>query len=256
MASFEINGQTYHGPAGWSDLTPAGLLHLARLQPFLELKESAKYLLLKYLFHAQSKMFKLLKESHLIQACVLLDWIYTKNTLSKWLLPKVSTINTDFYGPQSRLADLTAREFAYTEAVYEHWLNDGNEAHLHKLFAILYRKGHWWSGKKLPFDPEKLDKNIEATAGVKLYVKRAVLLNYVGCRNYIISVHPHIWKQAIQAKLNSGAKTNHTHWMEIFMNLAGDKFGTYAQTLQTDVWLVLTDMDMKAKQAEELEAKQ
>ena len=191
----------------------------------------------------------------MIQLEPLLDWVYSKNRLKKWLVQGVLVSGTAYFGPQNGLSNLSAEEFAYTEAAFEQYMADEKEEQLHRLFAILYRKGHWWNGKRPVFDAEKLEKNIRRTKSVKLFVKRAVMLNYAGCRNFIISAHPHIWKQVMQDKLNPTFKPQFTRWLAIFMNLAGDKFGTYAQTLKTDVWLVLTDMESKAKQAEELEAR-
>lgn len=257
MANIEIRDSKhvlkYTGPDGWSDLTEQGLLHLARLQPFLA-NERAKFLLLARLFDVPLKYFLLLKKAQMIQIESLLDWVFTKNRLKKWLIERVLVRGEVFFGPQNGLSNLTAEEFIYTEAAFERYLQSEKDEHLHQLFAVLYRKGHWWSGKRLTFDRNNLEKNIHATKSVQLFVKRAVMLNYAGCRNFMIASHPHIWKQAMQDKLNEKSGPTFTSWAAIFMNLAGDKFGTYAQTLKTDVWLVLTDMETKAKQAEEIGA--
>lgn len=259
MANIELSEgrfkQKYQGPDGWSDLTEQGLLHLARLRPFITLSDRAKYLLIAYLFNVPIKTFLQLKKPQMIQLEPLVDWVYSKNNLKKWLIDRVLVYGEAFFGPENGLSNLTAEEFIYTEATFERYMQDEKEEHLHGLFAILYRKQHWWSARRIYFDPDKLKKNIQRTKSVKLFVKRAVMINYAGCRNYMIASHPHIWKQAMQDKLNENHKPVFTRWAAIFMNLAGDKFGTYAQTLKTDVWLVLTDMETKAKQAEELEAR-
>jgi hypothetical protein len=255
MASLVINNVPYKGPDGWSDLNREGLLHLARLQPQLAEKPTARYLLIKHLFGVPMDRFLRLRESLLVQCEPVIGWLYEKNTLSKWLIPSVETPRTTLYGPKSRLADLTAEEFCYTEALYEQWVSTQKEEYLHAIFAYLYREAHWWTGKRKGFKVQKSDGYIRSTKNVPLYLKRAVLINYAGCRNYIISLHPHIWKKAQEHDNETVHERNFTRWTSIFLNLAGDKFGTYDQTLKTDLWLVLEDMEMKAKQVADMEAK-
>jgi hypothetical protein len=199
-------------------------------------------------------MFALkLARAQLLQIGQTLQWIYTKNTIERWLISAVRIGAIKLYGPQNKLANLTAEEFMYCEASYERWLQTTQTSHLDLLFTVLFRRKYFFNTFRASFDAQKLPKAQIRAAKLKSYVKKAVAMNYAGIRNLIIDRHPNVWKKATEGETSGSGGT--TNWAGIILDLSGDKFGTYEQTIKTNIWLVLADLDKKAKQAAEMEGK-
>lgn len=205
------------------------------------------------LFSIPRRLFCRLKRYQVMQLEPLVDWVSSRNMLNRWLLPRLKIAEHRFYGPKNRLANITIEEFTYTEAAYERYENTSDTDYLDTLVAVLYRKKAWFRGRR-KFNPAKLEAGEKLARQLPRYVKLAVAINYAGCRNFIIAKHPHIWVPT-EAKADTPAPGAPTNWTQLVLNLSGDKFGTYNQTQQMNLWLVLADFQKKAKDYAELEAR-
>ncbi len=253
MHVITINNQTFKGPDGWDKLSCAGLLQYAQVLQCAALSEKqAKHQIVMRLFNIPVKIFKILPESRRILLHQYIAWIFEKNTLVSWLIKMVVIDKVRLFGPNDKLKDLTGEEFMFCEAAYERWLQTGDAGLMDTLFAVLYRKKGFFSGKRTAFDRDRLQAAEKRAKKVKTFVKRAVMINYAGFRNLLIQCHPHVWRQAASNTEASGQQV--TGWAGIFLELAGDKFGTYPETIKTNLWLLLADLDKKAKTAQEMEA--
>ncbi len=255
MHKISLNGLEFKGASTWSELAPEYLLHYARIRLLLGVSDLSRHLIAMHLFQVPYPLFKQLKECQMLQLHQCIIWLFKKNNLEKWLISAIKINQTKLYGPKNKLSNLTGEEFMYTEAAYEHWLLDQHPKHLDTLFAVLFRRKKRFSLKRTAFDPESISRAIALTKNVKPYVKYAVAVNYAGCRNLIISKHENIWKVSQEEYQVSTGKIKATSWASLFLDLAGDKFGTYQQTIKTNLWLLLADLDSKAKQAAELKKK-
>ncbi|MGY0037632.1 hypothetical protein [Pedobacter sp. NJ-S-72] len=255
MQHIVLNNQKYSGPSGWDELSAEMLLHFARITGILGISDMAISILVMCLFKIPYKQYKLLKEFQMLELHQTTAWIFQKNTISKWLLKSVKVGRKTLYGPENKLSNLTGNEFMVTENAYERWLTDQNQEHLNTLFAVLYRKKHWLSGKRVMFNAENLGSYLRETKTFENLIKQAVAINYAGCRNLIIKNHQYIWKQAQDTHNQQQGIVRVTSWATIFLQLAGDKFGTYEQTIKMNLWIMLADLDGKAKMAQEMEAK-
>ena len=253
MHVIKLNQLSFKGPSKWGELTAEGLLNLAVCT--CSASAYTKLYLVMTLFGVPAKLFTKLKKCQAIQLEPLIDWFFGKNTLSNWLLKTVKVGKSTLYGPQNALADLSAEEFMYAEAAYERWSATQNPEFLDTLFAILYTRKPFFAVKRCHFNPDKLDAAEKRAKRVRLYVKRAIAINYAGCRNLIIDKHPHIWKKQNIDESKPVKQITYTNWVEMILGLSGDKFGTYEQAVKVNIWLLLADLDKKAKHAAELEAR-
>jgi hypothetical protein len=250
MQVISINGNKYTGPGSWGKLSTALLLQYALVLECISLSEKqAKHQLVMRLFKIPYKIFKILPESYKIQLHICIDWLYEPNTLSNWLIKSVRVGKYILYGPDDRLANITGEEFMFCEASYEKWLQTDDPELMDTLFGVLYRKRRFFGLKRVDFDREKLEKAEIQAKRVREHVKHAVMINYAGCRNLMIDCHPHIWKKASYNHERSEGSLI-TSWAGLLLELAGDKFGSYPETIKTNIWLLLADMDKKAENAE------
>jgi hypothetical protein len=253
MHTIRLNNKIFSGPSKWTELTADTLLSLAVCTGTVS--HYTRAFLVMTLFKVPQKLFTRLKECQVIQLEPLIQWTSTKNIIQKWLIKSVKVSQITLYGPQNRLADLTIEEFTYCEAAYERWLQSQKTEFLDTLFAVLYRRQRFFGTKRLDFDADRLGKHEKRAKNVRIYIKRAIAINYAGCRNFIIDSHPFIWVPADpQDQAAVGAVHRPTNWVQLVLNLSGDKFGTYQQTTKVNLWLVLADFNKKAKDIKELEA--
>ena len=163
-----------------------------------------------------------------------------------------------YYGPKDRLSDLTVEEFMFAEASYTQWMEDKDPATLETLFAALYRTKTIIRGVRRCFTAETKTGCEKAAAKLRPHVKEAIALNYAGCRNNIIAKHPHVWREEVtnpEEQLLTPPMLQKVNWAGLALELSGDKFGTYNQTIKMNLWLFLADMEIKAKRAMQMEAK-
>lgn len=254
--NFSYKEQAFNAPSKWDEVSARDLLTIAKVTAVQDKSRVFNDLLICYLFNIPKSVYKQLKPGERYELSALVKWISQKNTIQKWLLSAVRIGSVKLYGPKHRLANITAEEFMYCEAAYERWLHTGKNEYLDTLFAVLYRRKWFFSTYRQKFNSDKLQKHEARAAKLKNFVKKAVALNYAGCRNLIIDKHKYIWTKAQEhsKETNAGNKQPVTNWGAIILDLAGDKFGTYDQTLRTNIWLVLADLDKKVKTVKEMEA--
>jgi hypothetical protein len=248
MHIIRIGTTEYSGPSAWSELTATNLIYLGRIFSLPVQNEITTYYTIAKLFGVPLKLFLKLKPFQKIQLQPLLSWLMKKNSLNKWLIKCVRAGTVLLYGPADQLADMTAEEFMYCEGVYERWEQTEDATCLDTLFAILYRKKAFFTGERAVFRAEKLKKAEARTKRVKPWLKRAIAINYAGCRNLIIERHPNIWRTATEEMPGAAGKPfGYTNWVSIILDMSGGKFGDYEKTLKTNIWLVLAELEKQQR---------
>lgn len=258
MHKISLNNRKFSGPANWDELDARGLINVVNFTNPGRHAANAPYYLVMVLFNIPMDLFIKLLEVQKVQLLPLVEWAYGSSKLTKWLIPKISAKTFTWYGPKNKLANLTGEEFIYTESVYQRYLSTRDRKYLVSLLVILYRPKRWF-GSRFAFNPNKLAA-AEKTAGkLPAYLLNAVALNYAGCRNLIIEKHPDIWKRyrADEHPDHPPQKdaAKNTDWSGIILDLSGDKFGTWQQTVKTEIWILLKDMNAKARHNNELNRK-
>ncbi|RVU01080.1 hypothetical protein EOD41_10725 [Mucilaginibacter limnophilus] len=256
MHHISINDIKYQAPASWDELTAATLLRLAINFHFIP--EHRQHQRDYYMVYGLFNMPEILKLPNYLkdQLVPLITWVYEKPLIKAWIIKKLRISGESYYGPKDRLANLTAEEFMFCEGAYQRYLGSNDYKYLDILIAVLYQKKHWFTGNRKKYSMESAGEHERHFKGLKKYVKRAIAINYAGCRNFIIQAFPYIWKESEETTaIDAGTGTQITNWASLFHDVAGDKFGYYDEVLQTNIWLVLMDMNKKSKYNEELEEK-
>ncbi len=254
MSKIRIDGIIYSGPSSWEELDCEGLLAYAKVMSSKDLSEAQiQHQLVMRLMHIPYSLYKKLPETERLKTHEAIDWIYNPNNISAWLIPVIKSGRTKLFGPEDGLSDITGEEFMYSELAYERYLFDKNPDHAIDIFSALYRKRRFWSTDRRLFSGKFMEKLERAGNSMSPVLKEAILINYAGCRNQIIALHPHVWVK----KLGTGADGDDidgqkTSWASLFLDIAGDKFGDYKSTLRTNLWHLLKDMDKKAQNAESI----
>ncbi len=250
MKKIRIDGRIFTGPGSWEELDRGGLLQYAKVISCKETTDDqVKHQLVMRLMKIPYNLFKRLPEPERVKTHEAIDWVYTQNTLTNWLLPVVSLNGKKVYGPADGLDDITGEEFMFCELAFERYLLDENTDHAIDIFTALYRKRRFWSSDRRRFSPKFMKKLELYGKYMSPAFKEAILINYAGCRNQIIALHPHVWIQAAAGD-GDGSGAGMTSWASLFMDISGGKWGPYPQTIRTNLFLLLKDMDKTAENAE------
>lgn len=230
MHTLKIDNITFTLPSGWNELSKKQLLHIARLTSHnIELTRLRVLLLLLFtglklvkgksknnlyefawrrrrfilsnydINFASEKLLALFKAADKEQTKYIPDVRLTKN-----LIPVVRIRFKKFYGPADGLANITLKEFIYTETYYEQMMLEGEgEKYLNLIIAVLYRTGKKKPGdNRRPFDDYATDTNAKTLAKLPAHYKTAILFFYEGCKFHLSQLFPH----ALQTKRGSASK--------------------------------------------------
>lgn len=85
------------------------------------------------------------------------------------------------------LSDLTFQEYKDAHVAAQDFIESSNHSDLNRLVAILYRRSRLWCKTcgKIPYNPDKSDRNFRHVAAWPFFVKYAILLNFLSCEKYL-----------------------------------------------------------------------
>jgi hypothetical protein len=224
----------FTAPSIWNELTRQQLLHwsaicLKKIPLCLALNEA-----LKGFFGLPGKLFDQLNRGQLLQLADTLSWLKEDSQLKNWLIPSIRQSLTRYYGPKDYLNNLTIAEYRRTELYYHTYARTGSKRWLLLLVATLYRKK-----RSTPIDDdireELTEQGVQQRAGrfysLSAPLLQAVLLNYEGCRNQLMWQYARAFKRGLPELYRDETPDLE----EVIEALAGDKFGTFVQTEQTNL---------------------
>jgi len=245
--------ETVKLPAAWNALNKRQLLYIAEyweawtmLMQANETLIKAKALLLIELISGkmfpdrQKKIFYInqLDNESQYALCELTNFVFEKNTLTKNLFPVIRIGRQEFFGPPDYLGGMTAHEFSFVDGMYMVYSKTKAIEDLEIMIAVLYRPGGKQNGddRRNPFDRNFIGDNIKYIQRLSYAEKQAILLFYIGCRNYFISTNPNIWSQG-------EAQTTNKSWIDVIIAMSGGRFGNFRETCDTDITLVFKELD-------------
>ena len=182
-----------------------------------------------------------------------LQELFEKNRLQKWVIKSLKYGFKQYYGPSDFLANLTIGEYRQTEISYQSYLKTGNQKYLIVLISILYRQKR--QGRILNDIREDLTE-FGTKARCKKFEKlsqeyiHACLLNYEGCRSYLIEKYAEIF---ISKTSDNASPADMTDLETVIEAFAGDKFGTFAETEKTNLHRFFRHMVTSIKRAQEVQ---
>jgi len=239
--SFQYRGKQrqYQGPSVWNEVTRrAFLLWIAVM--YSRYDDDMKLRLGVMIFYGiPVKVYTKIKESLRLQILPSLENLFNRNTLNRWLIPSVRVFGRKYYGPADKLSNLTAFEyFIACEPLYWKWKLKNDEAALTALCAVLYRpkrKGDIDNDIREPYTDAGRAARIRRFKYLRLNTRRAIAFNYEGCRNFILKLHPKVFKQ----KAGNGASKR----ADITLSVAGGALGDLNSTRSTNLYDFLLHLE-------------
>lgn len=175
-----------------------------------------------------------------------LDFIFNDITLTKNLLPHLSLgVLSKYYGPADALANISIGEFSFAITFFNRYSKSNNTDDLNKLIAILYRpknKNFEATGDiRKPFKKHFIEAYEIELRQLQFKYKQAVYLYFMGCMEAWSKKYSFVFSRT---EGNSNAKTT---FLDVIIEMAGGKFGTFDQTFEQNADIVLTELNNMLK---------
>lgn len=237
--------KTYRAPLNWNGLTPLQLIRWAAVV-FGKASEGDKLrLAVAIMYGIEWKVYKNLADHYKAQLFPTVKFAFSQCELNNWLIKKLRIRYRQYYGPADKLSNLTANEFFnFTEVLYSSWQKTKAEGYLNALCAVLYRPKR----KTEVFDDVRCiltDAGVALRAKkfkqIDLSVKQAILLNYEGCRMFIIKNNPDIFKSNGRIHHNQTAR-------DLVLALSDGPFGNYTATQEANLYKFLQHVNQVIEQ--------
>lgn len=160
---------------------------------------------------------------------------------------------SSLYPPSTRLGNSTFGEFITADAAFMKYAKTGDEAHLNKLCACLYRPSKWvWErrsrnyngDRRIPFNSNTVNRQAKKWAKAPLADRLAILSFFAGSRTAIAKAHPRLFKS------DGGGKGS--SWLGA-LHAFTDNLTQYDAVLDSRNSLVLNDFSKQLEDAERIE---
>lgn len=172
-----------------------------------------------------------------------------RNSLTSWVIPRVSILFYRFYGPENRLTNCTIEEYRHCELYYNAYKRSSDEKYLDLLLSTLYRpKGKNGIGNDIRVQLSEigLRRNARYMQRLNEDTRQSILFNYEGCRSFICRKYPLIFKMGGE---QSKALADLEQQIKI---VAGGKFGSFNETAQTPLYLFLSHLSDEIEEFENI----
>lgn len=129
-----------------------------------------------------------------------LQFLFKENKRHQF--PEAFKIKKKTYSPPAlRLQNVKMKEFSFADSLYYNWRQTGREDFLNLLCATIYREkgGKSEIDIRKPFEKLLVQMEVVRFQKLKHREKLAIAFAYEGCRNYIISLYPHVFPKPIEA---------------------------------------------------------
>lgn len=233
-------------PQKWDDLSPWQLGKLGEI--FASKKEleiqSYKWLVVIILFLPYpsirniGKLLLLLFTIPLKQLEQYADFVFDEN-LVMTTFPTVSKIRDKsgkkvfLIGPAPRMSNSNIMELSYADTFYYQWRKTGDDIHLKRLCAVLYRPegvpDFQSTDKRLPFNALTLTENAYLTDQIPVGYMYMIGLAYEGTRQVLQRRYTRIFPQRKQTKEPKHGNAKYSPFSKIVTAMALDEvnpFGT------------------------------
>ena len=244
-------------PSTWNELTSRQLLFISRLYQEKLLLVDFRVKALRQFLSIKRKVFRKidLEDAHFL--CETLDFLTKEVTLTRNVIPVISTGLSKYYGPVDAMTNCTFGEFTLASSVLDEYHKSGDEAHLDQLVAILYRpkKVFWFIRRhftdhqdaRVRFMNRSLMKRTNRMAKVDHCIKYSVLLFFSGILNSLTGLYPYVYRQ----KDDFDSREN--GWASLIISLADGK--TDDKSLETvmnsNLYNVFIGLNKKAREYQE-----
>ena len=240
MHRIQFNDQVKEAPSTWAELTAEQLIIWVKIcAKKLSPEQALMFVSAAFCALPKREYFKLNVAQQI--------WLANEfryllgNKLYAWVIEKIK-VNPfiQYQGPADHLGTSTIEEFKAAESYYSMYLHTRNEQFLDQLIACLYRPVSKENNGKDPraiFTEVSVNKRAVKMRNLDKFLRAAILFNYEGCRSYIIAKYPNVFVPG---------KGDHSQQLSdlspLISTVAGGKFGTYAETEQTNLYTCLNHL--------------
>jgi hypothetical protein len=226
----------YRAPANWNELNPVQLIRWAAVA-FGDFDNDDKLRLAVYImYNIEYRIYLHLQDHFKVQLFPKIEFLFKQCQVNKWLIKRLRMGFRYYYGPADKLTNLTANEFFnYTEVLYQAWTKTKADKHLNALCGILYRQkreSEVFDDIRAPLTDAGIGKRAKRFEKVHPNIKHAILLNYEGCRHYIITNNPDIFNSKGKIKRNKTPQ-------DLVLSLSDGPFGNYEATKNANLFKFL-----------------
>lgn len=174
-----------------------------------------------------------------------IEYLFKSNTLTKQLIPKYKR----YHAPGNCFSNMNIIEFSKAEMRFESYNNTHETKYLNEMIAILYRPSRFLWGIRKYFTGEtdrrqkysdKHMRNARKIAKWPLEVRYAIYLYFQGCREFITTKYPHVFK------VKDDNEPGGFGYAGLIISLAGTKFGDTDKTAYTDLHTILIHLELQA----------
>lgn len=243
-------------PSKWNELTSKQLLYIASMwQTWRDTMQRGATMLhyktalfIELMNNTEAEKKKVIEWLGMIKKTDVnifstLDFLFNDITLTKNLFPTLSLgVFSKYYGPHDGLANVSIGEFSFAITFYNRYSKTKNIADLDKLIAILYRPKNKNADEtgdaRKPFKKHLIEAYEIELRQLQLKYKQAVYLYFIGCMEAWSRRYQFVFSKAEGSSSGSG-----TPFINIIIELAGGKFGTFDQTFEQNADIVLTELN-------------
>ncbi|MEI7983797.1 MAG: hypothetical protein WCI71_19265, partial [Bacteroidota bacterium] len=260
MNQVEIDGKSYFLPSNWNELSTRQLLFVSRLfqgqftHAEFELRALFEFLSIK------PKVIKRIDPEDAYFLSESLDFLIKELSLTRNLLPAISTWRRKQIGPSDAMMNCTFGEFIMANSLLDSYSKTKEQKYLDEMVAVLYRPKKWqWFIRKSFTDNEDsrkrfvnrtLKKRTRSIAGVDYHLKYSVFLFFSGILNSLPLLYPYVYRQGDNISEDNG-------WASLIISLADGK--TDDKSLETvmnsNLYNVFIGLNKKAKEYHEYMSK-
>lgn len=274
-----INQENIKVPQNWNECNERQLSAIFNLLYNNKLKiQDVKLRITKMFLNKSVKFFKKWEQdakktsdtafldemNDVIESCT--AWIFSKTDdgnlyisggLTNAPIGKIKLKKKEFFAPAASLSNITVLEFAYLETFFEK-VRDPKQMRmsLNQLIAVLYRPSKPTTkdniSKKYEGDRRQSLEGYEATINDRAYTlqylerhkKMLILHFYESCRKQILeSLHPRMQGGSESSESEKGING----WVQIIMELSGNKFGDFKETGNTNLFIIIEYLNLEQR---------
>lgn len=238
MHSIIFNKLKYTAPSKWDEISADQLVAFAAVTLKKMKLRWAIVVLVKVMYNIPLKEYFKIKDFQRAQIGPTIAWLFEGNKLSKWVITSFwlpekwySLKKTKVYGPGNKLANVTIKEFRYLELYYNAYNLTKKVRYLDQLIATLYRPASSATPDtdiRINIAEMDINRRAEKMARLPTKFKQAILLNYEGCRAFVIGKYPLVFKPG-----GAEGKKGIYDYDDMIQAVAGGKYGTYKDTSLT-----------------------
>lgn len=251
MNRIKIGKKRFSAPGEWNELSKKQLfIWSGIIRQKISIDFALKSAVILF-YKISMPLFNRLTEAQQAQLKQTLGFLTEGNHLTKNVIGSFRLFFTRYYGPANRLSNITVIEYRRTEMYYQLYHRTGDIRFLNLLCATLFRpkgKGRVDEDVRNPVLEMGVNRRARLFKWLHPNLRHSILLFYEGCRNYIHSNHRTIFKTGAEGKQNNGL----FDFEEIIIAVSGEKFGSFKETGETNIYRFFKHLEGRMKEAERL----